>query len=51
MQGHVSRRNLAREADGLRDTAGWIAISLAFWLLFIGYTLIRGHDRGRPARA
>ena len=49
-QGHRGRQAHGREADGLRETAGWIAISFAFWLLLVGYTLIRGHDRGRPHR-
>lgn len=34
--------------DGLISTAGWIAVSLAFWLLLIGYFAIRGELRGRP---
>jgi hypothetical protein len=45
-----TRRLIGVEADGLRETAGWIAVSFAFWLLIVGYCLISGNVRGRPHR-
>jgi predicted lysophospholipase L1 biosynthesis ABC-type transport system permease subunit len=39
---------LNRNVDGLVSTAGWVAVSLAFWLLLVGYSAIRGELRGRP---
>jgi hypothetical protein len=41
---------LARETDGLRETAGWIMVSLACWLMIIGYYAITGNLRGGPRR-
>lgn len=43
----LSQDTARREADGLRETAGWIAVSFALWLLLIGYALISGNVRGR----
>lgn len=34
-----------RAADDLRQTAGWLFVSLAFWLLLAGYSLLRGGHR------
>jgi hypothetical protein len=47
---YLTRTDVRREADGLRETAGWIAVSFACWLLLIGYALIKGYERGRPPR-
>jgi hypothetical protein len=41
-------KRIAVEVDSLVETFGWIAISLAFWLLLVGWTMIRGEVRGRP---
>lgn len=41
---------IAREADGLRSTAGWIAVSFSLWLFLIGCFLISGQVRGVPSR-
>lgn len=41
---------IEREADALITTAGWVAVSLGFWLLLVGFLAIRGELRGRPWR-
>lgn len=43
-------RHVESEVDALRETAGWIALSFAFWLLLVAGALICGYDRGRPDR-
>ena len=42
------KRAVSGEADALVATAGWVCVSLAFWLLMIGFLAIRGQLRGRP---
>lgn len=45
-----TRSVVRREADALVTTAGWVAVSLGFWLLLVGFIAIRGEVRGRPWR-
>lgn len=46
MQAHGSEAT--RQFDGLRLTAGWVAISLACWLLMVGFVMLSKAERGRP---
>lgn len=45
---HRFGKGLAIEVDGLRETAGWVCISLACWLLMIGWLAINKSLRGGP---
>lgn len=49
IESEIRTQRLVRgEASSLVTTAGWVAVSLAFWLLLIGYSAITGSLRGRP---
>lgn len=37
-----------RQVDGLRKTAGWMAVSAGFWFLFTGFAVLTRSERGRP---
>ncbi len=44
----VNAQTLARETDGLRESFGWVAISLGIWLLVVGYYAVSDQLRGGP---